>query len=117
MNLASEIIKALSEYTTEVEEELEIVKEEVAKESLAELKASSPVGYRGDYSRGWRIKKIRSMHGNGYILHNTEYRLTHLLERGHGLRNGGRTKAQPHIAKVEKNAISKMEQKALRIVK
>lgn len=118
MDLANQIITALSEYTNEVREELEIAKEEVAQEALEQLKASSPVGNRGDYAKGWRIKRVNSVYGKGYILHNaTNYRLTHLLEKGHAKRTGGRTKAQPHIGIVEKSAIDKIEQKVVRIVK
>lgn len=84
-------------YSKEVAEDLEKAKIEVAKLGVRKIKEKSPVK-TGDYKRGWRRKKTRT----GQIIHNKdEYRLTHLLEHGHAKRNGGRTKAQPHIKPVE----------------
>lgn len=46
-----------------------------------------------------------------YIVHNKEhYRLTHLLEKGHAKRSGGRTRAIPHIAPAEEAAKEKFIQ-------
>ena len=50
--------------------------------------------------------------GTVYTVHARKYQLTHLLENGHAKRNGGRTKAQPHIAKGETLAIKELKQKA-----
>ena len=102
-DLAKEIAKALTEYSDEVAEIMEQEKSEVAKEGVKQLKATSPKR-NGSYAKGWRVKK----NGKGYIIHNAKhYRLTHLLENGHATRNGGRTKAIPHIAKVESNIIER----------
>ena len=105
MDVADEIAKALSEYSEEVAENLEAIKKEVAKDTVEMLKSTSPRGRKGKYAKGWRMKKD----GTGYYVHNaTDYRLTHLLEHGHAKANGGRTKAQPHIAQAEREAIEKI---------
>ena len=112
-DIAKQITDALTEYTTEVEEDLEKIKEEVADNAVNELKANSPRGRRSKYAKGWRKKKD----GNGYIIHNaTDGGLTHLLERGHAKRNGGRTKAEPHIQSVEESAIKEFEEKVEKAV-
>ena len=113
-DIASEITKALSEYTSEVEEKLDGIKDDVADETVNMLKANSPQGRRGKYAKGWQKKKD----GTSYIIHNaTDAGLTHLTERGHAKRNGGRTKAQPHISTAEEMAIKKFENKVERAIK
>ena len=114
MDIANEITKALSEYTSEVEEKLDEIKSDVADETVNMLKVNSPTGRRGKYAKGWRKKKD----GTGYVIHNaTDAGLTHLTERGHAKRNGGRTKAQPHISTAEEMAIKSFEKKIERVIK
>ena len=105
MDISSQIANALADYSEEVNQKLEDAKSLVADETVAYLKANSPVGKRGKYAMGLRKKK----EGTGYVVHNaTDYRLTHLLEKGHAKRNGGRTKAEPHISDAERLAIERM---------
>ena len=112
-DIASEITKALTEYTTEVEAEMDIIKADVADETVNMLKVNSPMGRRGKYAKGWHVKKD----GTSYVIHNaTNAGLTHLTERGHAKRNGGRTKAQPHISIAEQEAIKKFENKIERAI-
>ena len=113
-DIASEITKALTEYTSEVEEKLDEIKSDVADETVNMLKVNSPMGRRGKYAKGWRKKKD----GTSYIIHNsTDAGLTHLTEKGHAKRNGGRTKAQPHISIAEQEAIKEFENKVERVIK
>lgn len=114
MDIADEITKALSKYTSEVEQQLDEIKADVADETVNMLKVNSPTGRRGNYAKGWRKKKD----GTGYVIHNaTNAGLTHLTEKGHAKRNGGRTKAQPHISTAEEMAIKKFENKVERAIK
>lgn len=113
-DIASEITKALSQYTSEVEEKLDEIKSDVADETVNMLKVNSPTGRRGKYAKGWRKKKD----GTSYVIHNaTNAGLTHLTEKGHAKRNGGRTKAQPHISTAEEMAIKKFENKIERVIR
>ena len=113
-DIASEITKALTEYTSEVEEKLDEIKSDVADETVNMLKVNSPKGRRGKYAKGWRKKKD----GTGYVIHNaTDAGLTHLTEKGHAKRNGGRTKAQPHISTAEEMAIKEFENKIERVIR
>ena len=97
-SLSKEIERALAEYTEEVEIALESTKKDLAKQGIRELKAKSPV-HTGKYAKSWTRKK----RGKMIILHNKEYQLTHLLEKGHAKRGGGRVPARVHIDPVEKH--------------
>lgn len=46
-----------------------------------------------------------------------KYRLTHLLEYGHAKRNGGRTRAFPHVEKNEQKAKEAFEQRVEEVIK
>ena len=114
MDISNEIAQALSEYTSEVEQQLDEIKSDVADETVNMLKANSPTGRRGKYAKGWRKKKD----GTSYVIHNaTDAGLTHLTEKGHAKRNGGRTQAQPHISIAEQEAIKKFENKVERVIR
>ena len=108
-----EINRQLAMYANLVDEEIDEVARKVAEESVQKLKQTSPVGKTGKYAKGWKVKK----QNGAYIIHNaTSYQLTHLLEHGHALRNGGRSKAMPHIKPVEEQAIKDFEKGLIKAV-
>lgn len=112
-DLQEDIVKILSDYSDEINEELEKIKEKVVDETIQELKETSPRGARQRYYKGWRKKRV----GKGFVIYNaTDGRLTHLLEYGHGLRNGGYVSAQPHMLTAERHAREKLEREVERIV-
>ena len=81
---------------------MEKTKTDLSKQAVGELKATSPRSNSkraGTYAKGWTKKK----RGKVIIVHNKEYRLTHLLEHGHAKANGGRVEGQEHIKPVEKH--------------
>jgi hypothetical protein len=113
VDISKEIAKALSEYTQEVTEGLEEAKKEVAKETVKGLKSTSPK-LTGDYAKGWARKKV----GNAEVVYNkTDYQLTHLLEKGHAKRGGGRVSAIPHIGPAEEKAINEYIDRVEKVIR
>lgn len=102
MNLASEIADALDGFTDDVAKALEATKESLAKEAAKEVKAKAPVR-EGKYKKSISAKKV----GNTWIVYAKKYQLTHLLEKGHAKRGGGRTRAYPHWKPAEDLILSK----------
>ena len=106
IDLEDEIKKILDEYEEDVEETVDQTAMAVAKIGAQKLKSSSPKN-QGKYAKSWNWKKIGAPLGHAqYTVYNAKhYRLTHLLENGHLIRNQngtyGRTKAIPHIKPVE----------------
>lgn len=109
----------LDEYSQEIQEDLEIVTKEISNEAVADLRNVKGT-YQvktGKYNKGWRVNTQK---GRGYInctVYNaTDWQLTHLLEKGHATRNGGKTRAFPHIAPVEDKYVKKYEEEVDRII-
>jgi hypothetical protein len=112
-----EILEAVRE---DVNNATETALTTVPKEAVAKLRAASPKGkgtrHAGRYARGWRVKSQGKLSA---VVHNaTDYQLTHLLEKGHVVRNKSgtydRARAISHIAPVEEWA---QEQFPIRILR
>lgn len=113
--LSSTIMKYLTEYKEDIEEDVKEVANKNTKEAQKELKQISPRADRtvklrggttvvsGSYAKSWSIKngkKAKDIYSR--IVYNKEhYRLTHLLEFGHANRDGSRTKPIAHIRTTE----------------
>lgn len=112
-DLSAEIMKCLQEYTDEVVEALEKTEKELADEAVRTLKQTSPKK-SGKYAKSWTQTK----QGKKRVVHNKKYyRLTHLLEKGHAKRNGGRVAARVHIAPVEQRISREAIERFERILK
>ena len=103
-DMAREFQQLLDGYTHDITQKTYAVVEDVGEETKKELGQLSPTGNRKKkkYKKSWKVKRNKKDH---VIVHNTEYRLTHLLEKGHAKRGGGRTRAFPHIKPAEQKAI------------
>lgn len=108
--LQKSIAEYLENYAEDIGEEVEKTSNEIGKEARDELQQTSPKR-TGKYAKGWTIKKDKKNKTYFSVkIHNkTDYQLTHLLEFGHATRNGGRTKAIPHIRPVEDKYKAKFE--------
>lgn len=120
-DLAKEIEKYLNNYKEDIQEDVENVANEVSKEAVVELKQTSPKNQgtrKNKYYLGWTATKDRKSKNRFTIkIHNkTNYQLTHLLEFGHATRNGGRTKAIPHIRPAEEKFSKLYEERLKRAI-
>lgn len=126
--LTNEIMKTLKDYAKVTEEAAARGVIESADQAVAELQQANPKGdldgtqaghYRSwnKYNKGWKRTKLTKDRKSVYVecVHNaTEYRLTHLLEKGHAKLNGGRTNAFVHIAPVEEKAQESLYQNIMK---
>lgn len=106
VDLSKAVATILDDYEESVIDTVQRVTEDLAKEGLQKVKSASPVSgkspKRSAYKSGWRKKVATNRIGASAIIYNEKYPgLVHLLEKGHALRNGGRTAAKPHVAPVQ----------------
>ena len=110
MSVEKDLEEALMEYVEEVGKISNEALKDTANETSTELKSTSPKR-SGEYASSWAVKKS----GDAYIVYNRRYRLTHLLENGHMIKNKfgtyGRAPAHPHIKNAEQHGISKLLQR------
>ena len=107
-----EVMQILDDYTEEVRDTAKKDIESVAKATAKELRNTSPKD-SGEYAKNWASKK----QGNGFVVYNKAptYRLTHLLENGHVIRNQygtfGRKEGKKHIEPAERAAADELVRK------
>lgn len=95
-SVEAQVAQLLDNYSKEVKEKTDKAFERVAKEAAQKLRQTSPRGEgknAGDYAKGWTVKRERDKKSGLYTItvHNkTHYQLTHLLENGHAMPQGGR---------------------------
>lgn len=105
LTVGQQMAEILEDYSEEVKETKDKVFKEVAKESASKLRSTSPRRpNHGEYARSWTFKTERD--GSVVVYCKApHYRLTHLLENGHVIRNKkgtyGRTNGIKHIKPVE----------------
>lgn len=115
-DITKELLEAMTQYTDEVKEEIDQIINDVAKEAKSDVRGGSPIR-TGAYRKSWAVSFDKKGSGNsGFTVYAKapHYRLTHLLEDGHKTKNGGKTKAQPHIRQVQdwadKEALKRIEE-------
>ena len=119
-NLGEVLNGILNDYGDNVTEGMKEAVRTVANNAKEETKAASPVRdkgpKRGRYRKGWAVKSDEERLVLSAVVHNrTDYQLTHLLEKGHALRNGGKAKAIPHIGPAEEKAVKEIEKAVLKL--
>lgn len=102
-----EILQTFNHSVTTMVDEVSM---EVGKAGAKELQGSNNGGRWKKYPKSWTVKKEKN--GTVYIHNKKDYRLTHLLEKGHktSYKSGAygkktTTGAFPHIAPVEQQVI------------
>lgn len=120
--LSEQMEEALTIYAEDVNEKLREITRESMKQLVKETKATAPRGRRNgqfrknisaDYSglrqsaRGLTGQNVHSI----WYVKAPDYRLTHLLVRGHATRNGGRTNANPFLQNAIDKVLPEYEQK------
>ena len=110
--LSSEITKTLREYIDVTEDACAAGVVEAANDVVSALHEAKPAGSEqygswDAYNMDWDRKKLKQGKKGEYtevVYNKKHYQLAHLLENGHALPGGGRTRAFPHIAPVAEEA-------------
>ena len=111
--LSDKVMKYLTTFTREIEEGMKEDRKAIAQEGAKRLKTNSPQ-MTGKYKAGWGVTEKNTQ----FTIHNKKRAsLTHLLEKGHAKRGGGRVKGIEHIKPVEDWVIQEFEKQTLRRIK
>lgn len=108
--LANAVSEGLAEYAGLASGDVKAAVKKSAKAVRDGINGSAPVR-TGRYAKSWAVK-ITAETGTSLVqtvYSPTRYMLSHLLEKGHAKRGGGRVRAIPHIAPAEQAGIEMLE--------
>lgn len=103
--MAHVIMEGLQEYADLAAEDMKDAVRKVGNSAKKDIQANA-LEKTGAYKKSWAVKTVRE-NANAMevvVYSRNRYQLAHLLEFGHALRQGGRTRAFPHIAPAEERA-------------
>ena len=123
LDLEAALKDVMAEYGDDVYKVLGEAVDKVADEAVQKLHSGGSFGGTGAYNRDWTATDDPvGRFGKKKIVHNADhYRLAHLLEKGHVIRNGtarsyGSTRAFPHIKPVEEWAQQELPRKVKELI-
>lgn len=92
----------LAEYGDQAREAVELACKDTARETAKELQSAGKFEGGKEYRKGWTLKVELTRTGATAIVYNkAKPGLSHLLEFGHALRDGGRSTAFNFIAPID----------------
>ena len=109
-NFAEVVKKYLLTYNQECVEAMTSAITQTARETAKMLRETSPVDPKGKksgaYAKGWTYQLDKGRLTQGAVVYGKAptYRLAHLLEHGHALRQGGRANPHEHIKQANQYA-------------
>ena len=108
--MADAIMDGLLEYAELATDTMKDCVKKVGNTVKKETQANAPVK-SGRYKKSWAVKRQKETSTTlEMVVHRrNRYQLTHLLEKGHAKRGGGRVKALPHIGPAEEKGIRMLE--------
>ena len=108
--MADAIMEGLLEYADLATDVMKGCVKKAGNTVKKETQENAPVK-SGKYGKSWAVKRQREIsHMLEVVVHSKDrYQLTHLLEKGHATRGGGRVKAFPHIGPAEEKGIRELE--------
>ena len=108
--LADTVAQEMAEYSKLTTQTMKKAVDRAGKTVRDGIKNNAPVK-TGKYTKSWTARKTKetSTALAVTVYSPSRYMLAHLLEHGHAKRNGGRTRAIPHIAPAEQAGVEQLE--------
>lgn len=105
-DLADEIMAGLMEYSELAADTVKSAVKKAGNKVKKEIQNNAPKD-TGKYAKSFKVSKRKETANSLEItVHSKDkYQLTHLLEKGHAKKGGGRVSARPHIAPAEEEGI------------
>lgn len=109
--MADAVMEGLLEYAELATDVMKDCVKKAGNTVKKETQVNAPVRSKR-YQKSWAVKKQKeSSNALEVVVHSrNRYQLTHLLEKGHAKRGGGRVRAIPHIAPAEEKGIRELEE-------
>lgn len=109
--MADAIMDGLLEYAELATDTMKDCVKKAGNTVKKETQANAPVK-SGRYKKSWAVKRQKETSTTlEMVVHSrNRYQLTHLLEKGHAKRGGGRVRAIPHIGPAEERGIQVLEE-------
>lgn len=129
-DFGEQLERVLTIYSEDINDKLREITTQTMKNLVKETKATAPRGRRdkkdsyskhisGDYTgtrksnRGLRGQDIHAV----WYVRAPDYRLTHLLVKGHATRKGTRTRSNPFLHNARERAVAEYEEKVQEVLR